>query len=91
VNRRQRTVVTGVHRLKHVDRFGAANLADDYAIWTHTECVLDEISLRYLAFAFDVGWACFQAHDVRLLHLQLGRVFDRDNAFIGRNLCRERV
>ena len=37
VHRRQRPVVTGVHRLQHVERLGAANLADDDPVGTHAQ------------------------------------------------------
>ena len=37
VNRGHRTIVTRVHRLEHVQRFGTTTLTDDYAFRTHTE------------------------------------------------------
>ena len=39
VDGRQRSVVAGVHRLQHVERFLAADLADDDAVGAHTQGV----------------------------------------------------
>ena len=77
--------MAGVHRLQHVERFLAAALADDDAVRPHTQRVLQQIAHRDLAGAFEVGGAGLEPHDMRLLQLQFGRVFDRDGA-LGR--CR---
>ena len=61
-------------------RFAAANLADDDAVGAHTQSVADQVALRYFALAFDVGRTRFEADDVRLLQLQLCRVFNRHDA-----------
>jgi hypothetical protein len=37
VHGRHAAVVTGIHRLQHVERFGAAALADDDAIGAHAQ------------------------------------------------------
>ena len=71
-----------VHRLQQVERFRAADLADDDAFRTHTQAVLDEIAHRDLAFAFEVGRARFQTHHVRLLQLKFGRVLAGDDALV---------
>jgi hypothetical protein len=91
VDGRQRAVVSGVHRLQHVYALAAAHLADDDAVGTHTQRVLDEIALRHFAAPFDVGRARFESDDVRLLQLQLRRVFNRDDALIFGDVSRERV
>ncbi len=91
MNGRQTAVVTGVHGLKHVDRFTAADLADHDAIGTHTQGVAHEVSLRDFTTTFDVRWPCFESDDVRLLQLKFRRVFNRDDAFVFRNECRERI
>ena len=44
VDRRQRAVVAGVHRLQHVERLGAAHLADDDAVGAHAQRVDHEQS-----------------------------------------------
>ena len=86
----QRAVVAGVHRLQHVQRLGAADLTKDDAVGSHTQRVLDEIAHGDLALAFEVGRARLQAHDMRLLQLQLGRVLDGTDAFafVDRRLAR---
>ena len=73
VERAHRAVVAGVHRLQKVEGFRSADLADDDALGPHTQTVLDEIAHGDLAFAFEVGRARFETHDMRLLQLQLGR------------------
>ena len=73
--------MTGIHGLEHVKRFACANLAHDNAIRTHTQSVLHEIALVYLAAPFNVGRAGFQPSDVALLQLEFGRVFNGDDAF----------
>jgi hypothetical protein len=45
VNRGQRTIVTGIHRLQHIDSPRRHDLADDDAIGSHTQCVLDQVAL----------------------------------------------
>ena len=42
---RQTTIMTGIHRLQHVDRFVATHLAENDAIGTHTKSVDDEVAL----------------------------------------------
>ena len=54
VDRRQRAVVARVHRLEHVERLRAANLADDDAVGPHAQCVAHEVADADLALALDV-------------------------------------
>ena len=76
----QRAVVAGVHRLQHVERFLAADLADDDAVGTHTQGVDHQLALADGALAFDVGRPRLEPRDVLLVQLQLGGVLDRDDA-----------
>ena len=76
----QRAVVAGVHGLQHVERFLAADLADDDAVGTHTQGVDDQLALANRALAFDVGRPGFEPRHVLLVQLQFGRVFDRHDA-----------
>ncbi len=78
---RERAVVARVHRLQHVERLAAADFAQHDAIGTHTQAVANEVTLRDCASPFDVGRARLQPHHMRLLHLQLGGVLDRHDAF----------
>ena len=54
VDRGQRAVVTGVHRLEHVESFAAAALTDDDAVRPHAQRVDDQVSDRHSAAPFDV-------------------------------------
>ena len=80
VDGRQRAVVAGVHRLQHVERLGAAALADDDPVGPHAQRVAEEVADADLAGALDVGRPRLEAHDVRLVEQQLGRVLDRHDA-----------
>src|SRR5690606_16680376 len=44
VDRAHRAVVARVHGLQQVEGFGTAHLANDDAVWAHTQTVLDEIA-----------------------------------------------
>ena len=48
VDRRDRAVVTGVHRLEHVERLAATDLTDDDAVGPHAQRVPDEVADRDL-------------------------------------------
>src|SRR5215467_13460803 len=91
VHGRQRAVMTRIHRLQHVERFFASHLADDNAVRTHTQRVNHELTLADGALAFDVWRSRLEARDVRLVKLQLGRVFDGDDAFFLGDESREDV
>ena len=83
--------MAGVHRLEHVEGFGAANLAYDDAIWAHTEGIADKLSLSDLADTFNIGRTGFQLHDMRLLQPQFDGVFDCDDPFAAVYMARHRV
>ena len=91
VNRGERAVVARVHGLQHVERFLAADLADDDAVGAHTQRVDHQLPLVDRALAFDVGRARFQPNDVFLVELQFGRVFNRHDAFAIGNVGRQHV
>ena len=74
--------MAGVHRLQHVERFFAADLADDDAIGAHTQGVDHQLPLADRALAFDVRRARLEPRHVLLVELQLGRVLDRDDALL---------
>ena len=91
VDRRERAVVARVHRLQHVERLGAANLADDDAVGPHAQGVADEVADRDFALALDVRRARLEPEHVPLVELQLGGVLDRDDPLVVRDRGRERV
>jgi len=63
--------VARIHRLQHIERFLAANLADDDAVGTHTQTVAHEFALRDFAFAFDVGRPMLERDHVRVIEAEL--------------------
>ena len=91
VNGGERSIVTGVHGLQHVERFFAANLTNDDAVGAHTQTVDEQLPLMDGAFAFDVGRARFQAYDVILVKLQFGGVFDGDDALAVGDVRRKNI
>ena len=91
MDRRERAVVARVHGLEHVERLGAAALADDDAVGPHAQAVPDEVADRDLALALDVRRARLQRDHVLLAELELGRVLDRDDALVVRDGRREHV
>ncbi len=59
--------MSGIHGLQHIDCLFATDLAHDYAIWSHTQTVLDQILCRYSTLAFNVFRTCFKPDCMRLL------------------------
>ena len=74
--------MAGVHRLQQVEDLRSAHLADDDALGPHAQAVLDQVAHGHLALAFEVGRARFEAHHMRLLQLQFGRVLAGDDALL---------
>ena len=72
----------GVHCLQHIQRFGAAALTDDDAVRTHAERRAYQLALIDAAFFVQVGRPRFEFHYVPLLQLQLGGIFDGDDALV---------
>ena len=91
MDRRQRSIMSGVHCLQHVEGFAPAHLADDDAFRSHSQAVSNQVPRCDLALAFDVWWSRLQSHNMWLLQLQFGRVLDRDNPLVVRNEAREYV
>ena len=88
---RQRALVTGVHRLEHVECLGTANLPDDDPVGTHAKGVPDEVANRDLSLTLDVLGTRLEAEDVPLVELELRRVLDRDDPVAVGNGRRQRV
>ena len=83
--------MAGVHRLQHVERFLAAALTDDDAVGPHSQRVLQQITHRDLTGAFEIGGTRFETHDMWLLQLQLGGVFDGHGTLGTVNHPRQRI
>ena len=82
VHRAERAVVARVHRLEHVERLGAADLADDDAVRPHAQRVADELADRDLALALDVLRPRLEPQHVALVEPELGGVLDRDDPLV---------
>src|SRR5881409_2008739 len=80
----ERTIMASVHCLEHVDGFTAADFANHNSVGTHPQRVPDQVTLGNLALALDVRGPGLQSDDVRLLHLQLRRIFNRHDALVSR-------
>ena len=80
-----------VHRLEHVERLRAANLAHDDPVGAHAQGVPHELPDRDLAGALDVLRPGLEAQHVVLLQLELGGVLDGDDALRIGDRLRERV
>ena len=87
----ERALVARVHRLEHVDRLRAANLADDDAVGPHAQGVPHEVADANLALPLDVGRPRLERDDVLLVELQLGCVLDREDPLAVRDEARQHV
>ena len=75
--------VTGVHGLQHVQRLFAANFAEHDPVGAaNAQRIDDQFTLLDGACAFNVRRARLQPDDMLLPKLQLGRIFDRDDALV---------
>ena len=91
VHRRQRAVVASVHCLQHVERLASTALADQDAVGAHAQRIAHEIADGDRALSFAVGGSDLERYQVRMLQAQLGRVLDRDQAFIEADRARQQV
>ncbi len=80
VHGRERPVVSGRHRLEHVERLAAAHLAHDEPVGPHAQRVAHELADADLAAALETRAARLEARDVRPVDAQLGCVLDGDDA-----------
>src|SRR3984957_2415439 len=91
MQRAHRSVMTGVHRLKQIEGFRSAHLADDDAFWPHAQTVFDQVTHRDLADALKIRRTRFKPHDMRLLQLELGRVLASDDSLIEVDIVRQAI
>ena len=71
----------GVQGVEQIERFAAAYLADDQAVGPMPESCFDQVANRHGRNglgpgAVDLFFSRFEAEDVRMIDLQLGRVLD---------------
>ena len=83
--------MAGVHRLQHVERLLAADLADDDTVRAHTKCVDDQLPLPDGALALDVRRPRLKPDDVTLTQRQFGSILDRDDSLLIGDEARERI
>ena len=86
MQRGERSIVTRVHGLQHVERFLGADLSHNDAVGAHTQRVDHQLADVDGARAFHVGRPGFHARHMRLLQAQLGGVFDGDDALVFRDV-----
>ena len=60
----QGTIVTGIHRLQHIQSLAASNLSDDDPLRSHTQRRLDQIPNRHGTVSGRIGIAGFQTYQV---------------------------
>ena len=88
----KRTVVSGVHRLEHIQRLTAAHLAHDDPVRIHAETGPDQVRNGNCAFTLRVGAARFQPHQIPDVgELQLRGILDGDDAFFVRDKRRKGI
>ena len=85
VDRRQRTFVSSVHGLQHVNRFRPADFADDQPIRSHSQCISDQVSVSQCPASFGVRQSTFQPNNVGMQRSQFHRVFHGNEALRQRN------
>src|ERR1700738_1069191 len=83
--------MSGRHRLQHVEYFGAAHLADDYAVGAHAQRIGEQLAWGGVALAPDVGRTGRETEDLGLLQGEFGSVFDGDDALVLGNIVGEAV
>ena len=80
-----------IHGLQQVKGFRTTDFADDDPFRPHTQAILHEVAHGDFPLAFQIGWAGFKAHDMRLLQLQFGRVFAGNDALLMINTAGENI
>ena len=79
---RERPVVTGRHRLEHVERLAGTTLPDDDAVGAHVHRVPEQRPDGDLALALEVGRPRLEGDQVGLAELELGGVLDGQDALV---------
>lgn len=87
----QRAIVTGIHRLQHVQGFSTTTLANDDPIRTHTQAVLDQVTNGHGSLALNIWRPSFKSDGVGLSQSQFGGIFYRNDSFAMRNIVGKHV
>src|SRR5438477_11559840 len=88
MHRRQRSLMTSIHRLEHVECLRATDLANDDPVRPHAQRISNEIANRNLPLTFDIGRARLETERVTLPEPKLRGVFDRHDPVGVRNRLR---
>ena len=88
MDRAHRTVVSGIHRLQHVQGFAAAHLADDQTVRAHSDGVPDQLAEGH---HFLARWNALQATDVPLRQPEFGGFLDGDDPLVIRDAGRQGI
>lgn len=88
----ERAVMSGVHRLQHIQSLCAAHLSDDDPVRVHAETCADQVRYGDGALALCVGTSRLQTHQIfDVLELKLGGILNGNNPFFIRYERRECV
>ena len=89
---RKGSVMSGVHCLNHVDRLASPDFPYDYPVRPHAEGRSYEIPNADRSAALDIRVSRLQADQIIYMpYLQFSVVFDRDQAFSGRDELRQGI
>src|SRR5690242_6654417 len=80
-----------VHRLEHVERFGATYLADDDPVGPHAQRVAYERADRDLILAGEILGPRLEPQDMFLVEPEFGCILDRDDPLLIGDRGRERI
>ena len=70
-----RSVVTGIHRLQHIESFRAAALSYDDAVRAHSQGIDYEVAYSNSPLSFDVGGSGFQPAEIFVAEFEFSGVF----------------
>ena len=82
VTGRERAVLTGRHRLEHVEGLARSTLPDDDPVGSHVQPVAQQVADGDLALALEVRRAGLELDDMRLVELQFGGILDGDDPLV---------
>ena len=91
MNSCQRSIVTRIHGLKHVERFASSALTHNYSIGPHAQRVSHKLPDWYSMQTLKVRWSRLQRNDMSLRKLYLSRVLNCNDSLSGWDKRRQRI
>ena len=86
------SIMACVHRLQHINRFAAADLADDDAIGPHPKRGPNQLPDRDLTLALHIRIARFKTDEIiQMKQSQFRRILDGDDPFILGDAAGQRI